>query len=114
MPQREEVPKWSIRRSICPVCSQKWRDRSTINIIKSSGIKDVITYVINISHFLFLTEQVKVIVMLVIIIGLRRNLSYEPPSVKAPARIRTSVAMDSYVSKYLLSTLDNKVLSTFY
>ncbi|XP_047992672.1 uncharacterized protein LOC125231276 [Leguminivora glycinivorella] len=34
-----ELPRWSIRRSVCPVCSQKWRDRSFINKIKNSGLK---------------------------------------------------------------------------
>ncbi|XP_073961650.1 uncharacterized protein [Choristoneura fumiferana] len=35
----EEIPKWSIRRSVCPVCSQKWKDRSAIEKIKNSGLK---------------------------------------------------------------------------
>ncbi|CAH0400882.1 unnamed protein product [Chilo suppressalis] len=38
-PQREEIPRWSIRRSVCPVCSQKWRDKSSISNIKYSGLK---------------------------------------------------------------------------
>ncbi|CAH0694595.1 unnamed protein product [Spodoptera exigua] len=38
-PQNEELPRWSIRRSICPVCSQKWRDKSSIYNVKSSGLK---------------------------------------------------------------------------
>ncbi|VVC92120.1 unnamed protein product [Leptidea sinapis] len=38
-PDKEEIPKWSIRRSVCPVCSQKWRDRSTVKKIKYSGLK---------------------------------------------------------------------------
>jgi hypothetical protein len=36
-PQREEIPRWSIRRAVCPVCSQKWRDKSSIRNIKYSG-----------------------------------------------------------------------------
>ncbi|CAB3234063.1 unnamed protein product [Arctia plantaginis] len=35
----QSVPKFSIRRSICPVCSQKWRDKSSISNIKYSGLK---------------------------------------------------------------------------
>ncbi|XP_045500827.1 uncharacterized protein LOC123698279 [Colias croceus] len=38
-PEREDIPRWSIRRSMCPVCSQKWRDRSAIKKIKYSGLK---------------------------------------------------------------------------
>ncbi|XP_049871988.1 uncharacterized protein LOC126373929 [Pectinophora gossypiella] len=38
-PQVEEIPRWSIRRSVCPVCSQKWRDRSSITNVKYSGLK---------------------------------------------------------------------------
>ncbi|XP_061719053.1 uncharacterized protein LOC133526438 isoform X3 [Cydia pomonella] len=34
-----DIPRWSIRRSVCPVCSQKWKDRSFINKIKNSGLK---------------------------------------------------------------------------
>ncbi|XP_063625951.1 uncharacterized protein LOC134797592 isoform X1 [Cydia splendana] len=34
-----EIPRWSIRRSVCPVCSQKWKDRSFVNKIKNSGLK---------------------------------------------------------------------------
>ncbi|CAH2092910.1 unnamed protein product [Euphydryas editha] len=38
--QRHEViPRWSIRRSVCPVCSQKWKDKSSITNIKYSGLK---------------------------------------------------------------------------
>ncbi|CAK1586927.1 unnamed protein product [Parnassius mnemosyne] len=37
--QLEPLPKWSIRRSICPVCSQKWKDRSSLANIKYSGLK---------------------------------------------------------------------------
>ncbi|XP_072944908.1 uncharacterized protein [Epargyreus clarus] len=36
MIEKESIPKWSIRRSICPVCSQKWKDRSSIIKVKSS------------------------------------------------------------------------------
>lgn len=36
-PAKEEIPRWSIRRSICPVCSQKWRDKSSISNVKYSG-----------------------------------------------------------------------------
>ncbi|KAJ8715054.1 hypothetical protein PYW08_005035 [Mythimna loreyi] len=35
----EDIPRWSIRRSICPVCSQKWRDKSSIKNVKYSGLK---------------------------------------------------------------------------
>ncbi|KAG7312246.1 hypothetical protein JYU34_001718 [Plutella xylostella] len=38
-PAQEAPPRWSIRRSLCPVCSQKWKDRSSVNIVKSSGLK---------------------------------------------------------------------------
>ncbi|XP_063829094.1 uncharacterized protein LOC135078478 isoform X2 [Ostrinia nubilalis] len=38
-PQREEIPRWSIRRAVCPVCSQKWRDKTSISNIKYSGLK---------------------------------------------------------------------------
>ncbi|KOB69834.1 ABC transporter ATP-binding protein, partial [Operophtera brumata] len=38
-PLQDEIPRWSIRRSVCPVCSQKWKDRSTISNIKYSGLK---------------------------------------------------------------------------
>ncbi|XP_013148155.1 PREDICTED: uncharacterized protein LOC106110794 [Papilio polytes] len=34
-----ELPKWSIRRSVCPVCSQKWKDKSFLKNIKYSGLK---------------------------------------------------------------------------
>nr|XP_021207292.1 uncharacterized protein LOC110386164 isoform X1 [Bombyx mori] len=37
--KREELLRWSIRKAICPVCSQKWRDRSSITSIKYSGLK---------------------------------------------------------------------------
>ncbi|XP_026725811.1 uncharacterized protein LOC113492518 isoform X2 [Trichoplusia ni] len=37
--QNEDVPRWSIRRSICPVCSQKWKDKTSINNVKYSGLK---------------------------------------------------------------------------
>ncbi|XP_053610552.1 uncharacterized protein LOC128675274 [Plodia interpunctella] len=37
--KQEDKPRWSIRRSVCPVCSQKWKDRSSINIVKNSGLK---------------------------------------------------------------------------
>ncbi|KAL0871184.1 hypothetical protein ABMA27_004957 [Loxostege sticticalis] len=39
-PQREEIPRWSIRRAVCPVCSQKWRDKSSISNIKYSAFLD--------------------------------------------------------------------------
>ncbi|XP_075980525.1 uncharacterized protein LOC142979483 [Anticarsia gemmatalis] len=35
----EDLPRWSIRRSLCPVCSQKWKDKSAIHNIKYSGLK---------------------------------------------------------------------------
>ncbi|GBP26933.1 hypothetical protein EVAR_95719_1 [Eumeta japonica] len=35
----EPAPRWSIRRSTCPVCSQKWRDRSSLKIPRGSGLK---------------------------------------------------------------------------
>lgn len=38
-PQGVEIPRWSIRRSVCPVCSQKWRDKSSVKNIKYSGEK---------------------------------------------------------------------------
>ncbi|CAK1555776.1 unnamed protein product [Leptosia nina] len=38
-PEKQELPRWSIRRSVCPVCSQKWRDRSSLKNIKYSGLK---------------------------------------------------------------------------
>ncbi|XP_059052659.1 uncharacterized protein LOC131847192 [Achroia grisella] len=38
-PQKEEIPRWSIRRSVCPVCSEKWKDRSSIINVKNSGLK---------------------------------------------------------------------------
>ncbi|KPJ13847.1 hypothetical protein RR48_08661 [Papilio machaon] len=34
-----ELPKWSVRRSVCPVCSQKWKDKSFLKNIKYSGLK---------------------------------------------------------------------------
>ncbi|XP_041982398.1 uncharacterized protein LOC121735600 isoform X2 [Aricia agestis] len=37
--QQPSTPRWSIRKSVCPVCSQKWRDRSSIFKIKNSGLK---------------------------------------------------------------------------
>ncbi|XP_031764605.2 uncharacterized protein LOC113516211 [Galleria mellonella] len=37
--QTQEIPRWSIRRSVCPVCSQKWKDRSSITNVKYSGLK---------------------------------------------------------------------------
>ncbi|XP_050347406.1 uncharacterized protein LOC126771539 isoform X3 [Nymphalis io] len=37
--RREEIPRWSIRRSVCPVCSQKWKDKSSITNVKYSGLK---------------------------------------------------------------------------
>ncbi|XP_026321624.1 uncharacterized protein LOC113231514 [Hyposmocoma kahamanoa] len=37
--QQAEIPRWSIRRSVCPVCSQKWKDRSSIDNVKYSGLK---------------------------------------------------------------------------
>ncbi|XP_060804849.1 uncharacterized protein LOC106142202 isoform X2 [Amyelois transitella] len=37
--KQEEKLRWSIRRSVCPVCSQKWKDRSSITNIKNSGLK---------------------------------------------------------------------------
>ncbi|XP_045775268.1 uncharacterized protein LOC123874124 isoform X2 [Maniola jurtina] len=36
---RVDIPRWSIRRSVCPVCSQKWKDRSSIRNVKYSGLK---------------------------------------------------------------------------
>ncbi|XP_047521614.1 uncharacterized protein LOC125060664 isoform X2 [Pieris napi] len=42
-PKKEERPKWSIRRSVCPVCSQKWRDRSALKNIRASGLKRNLT-----------------------------------------------------------------------
>ncbi|XP_039756494.1 uncharacterized protein LOC120631119 [Pararge aegeria] len=36
---RVDIPRWSIRRSVCPVCSQKWKDRSSITNVKYSGLK---------------------------------------------------------------------------
>ncbi|XP_034834586.1 uncharacterized protein [Maniola hyperantus] len=37
--KRMDIPRWSIRRSVCPVCSQKWKDRSSIRNVKYSGLK---------------------------------------------------------------------------
>ncbi|XP_045451673.1 uncharacterized protein LOC123660663 [Melitaea cinxia] len=37
--RREEIPRWSIRRSVCPVCSQKWKDKTSITNIKYSGLR---------------------------------------------------------------------------
>ncbi|KAI5642159.1 hypothetical protein NE865_05851 [Phthorimaea operculella] len=37
--EQNDIPRWSIRRSVCPVCSQKWKDRSSIHNVKSSGLK---------------------------------------------------------------------------
>lgn len=37
VPTEEEFPRWSIRKSQCPVCSQKWRDRTSIKNVKYSG-----------------------------------------------------------------------------
>ncbi|CAH0589060.1 unnamed protein product [Chrysodeixis includens] len=37
--QNKDLPRWSIRRSICPVCSQKWKDKTSINNVKYSGLK---------------------------------------------------------------------------
>lgn len=34
---KEEIPRWSIRRAVCPVCSQKWKDKSSVTNIKCSG-----------------------------------------------------------------------------
>ncbi|XP_061379384.1 uncharacterized protein LOC116771569 isoform X3 [Danaus plexippus] len=72
-PQGVEIPRWSIRRSVCPVCSQKWRDKSSVKNIKYSGLK--------------------------------RNISNELPSVKAPARIRTSANME-YIPRPVPAALD--------
>ncbi|KAL4709042.1 hypothetical protein ACJJTC_005903 [Scirpophaga incertulas] len=35
----EDTPRWSIRRAICPVCSQRWKDKSSIKNIKYSGLR---------------------------------------------------------------------------
>ncbi|XP_047032320.1 uncharacterized protein LOC124639130 [Helicoverpa zea] len=37
--ENQNIPRWSIRRSICPVCSQKWKDKSSVNNVKYSGLK---------------------------------------------------------------------------
>ncbi|KAJ0174652.1 hypothetical protein K1T71_009760 [Dendrolimus kikuchii] len=73
---KEVIPRWSIRRAVCPVCSQKWKDRSSINNIKYSGLK--------------------------------RNSSSELPSIKASARLRTSIT-SSYVPRPALPMVDEKV-----
>ncbi|XP_068618052.1 uncharacterized protein [Battus philenor] len=62
--QPEELPKWSIRRSVCPVCSQKWKDRSFLKKIRYSGLKR------------------------------NSSFEYRIPSVMAPARLKTSIARE--------------------
>ncbi|XP_052743551.1 uncharacterized protein LOC112053431 [Bicyclus anynana] len=57
--KRVDVPRWSIRRSVCPACSQKWRDKSSISNVRYSGLK--------------------------------KNSPIELPSIRAPARLKTSV-----------------------